>query len=74
MVYGSRLGSEQVEAFNPGFGAPQLAQTLFGVHNRFGKLPYTMYLLDPANKCFGLQKLTLYIDWGLPSFVVVRQN
>jgi beta-D-xylosidase 4 len=32
-----------VEAFNPGFGAAQLAQTLFGKANRWGKLPYTMY-------------------------------
>eukprot|EP01050_Picozoa_sp_SAG11_P034264 SAG11_NODE_12027_length_725_cov_1.142173_2_plen_117_part_00 len=32
-----------VEAFNPGFNALQLAQSLFGVHNRFGKLPYTIY-------------------------------
>ena len=32
-----------VEAFNPAFGAPVLAQTLFGALNRWGKLPYTMY-------------------------------
>lgn len=29
-----------VEAFNPAFGAPQLAKTLFGHLNRWGKLPY----------------------------------
>ena len=32
-----------VEAFNPAFGAPVLARTLFGELNRWGKLPYTMY-------------------------------
>ena len=31
-----------VEAFNPAFGAPMLASTLFGVENRFGKLPYVL--------------------------------
>ena len=31
-----------VEAFNPGFGARQLAESLFGA-NRWGKLPYTIY-------------------------------
>jgi len=32
-----------VEAFNPAFGAPVLAKTLFGELNRWGKLPYTIY-------------------------------
>ena len=32
-----------VEAFNPGFGAQQLAESLFGEANRWGKLPYTIY-------------------------------
>ena len=32
-----------VEAFNPGFGARQLAESLFGKANRWGKLPYTIY-------------------------------
>lgn len=33
-----------VEAFNPGtLGARALGQTLFGLENRWGKLPYTMY-------------------------------
>lgn len=32
-----------VEAFNPAFGAPMLADTLFGIENRWGKLPYTIY-------------------------------
>ena len=32
-----------VEAFNPAFGAPMLAATLFGAENRWGKLPYTIY-------------------------------
>ncbi len=34
-----------VEAFNPGFGARQLAESLFGESwaNRWGKLPYTIY-------------------------------
>ena len=32
-----------VEAFNPAFGAPVLARALFGVVNKWGKLPYTMY-------------------------------
>jgi len=32
-----------VEAFNPGFGARQLAESLFGDANRWGKLPYTIY-------------------------------
>lgn len=31
-----------VEAFNPAFGAPMLAKTLFGLENRWGKLPYTI--------------------------------
>jgi len=35
-----------VEAFNPGFGAPMLARTLFGRENRWGKLPYTIYTKD----------------------------
>jgi hypothetical protein len=33
-----------VEAFDPGFGAPMLARTLFGLENRWGKMPYTVYL------------------------------
>ena len=32
-----------VEAFNPAFGAPMLALTLFGGANRWGKLPVTYY-------------------------------
>lgn len=32
-----------VEAFNPGFGTPMLARALFGLENRWGKLPYTVY-------------------------------
>lgn len=32
-----------VEVFNPGFGSPMLARTLFGLENRWGKLPYTIY-------------------------------
>lgn len=36
-----------VDAFNPYQQGPKaLADTLFGVHNRFGKLPVTIY---PAN-------------------------
>jgi len=35
-----------VETFNPAFGTPMLAKTLFGEENRWGKLPYTIY---PAN-------------------------
>ena len=31
-----------VEAFNPAFGAPMLAKTLFGA-NKWGKMPYTVY-------------------------------
>lgn len=31
-----------VEAFNPAFGAPMLAKTLFGAENRWGKLPCVM--------------------------------
>jgi beta-glucosidase len=32
-----------VEAFYPAFGAPALAKQLFGLSNRWGRLPYTMY-------------------------------
>ncbi len=39
-----------VEVFNPGFGAPMLAETLFGMHNRFGKLPYTIYPKNYINE------------------------
>ena len=31
-----------VEAFNPAFGAPMLAKTLFGESNKWGKMPYTV--------------------------------
>lgn len=32
-----------VEAFYPAFGAPALARQLFGLTNRWGRLPYTVY-------------------------------
>jgi len=35
-----------VEAFNPAFGGPQLTDHLFGLQNRWGKMPYTMYPHD----------------------------
>eukprot|EP01116_Phalansterium_solitarium_P015449 TRINITY_DN3413_c0_g2_i1.p2 TRINITY_DN3413_c0_g2~~TRINITY_DN3413_c0_g2_i1.p2 ORF type:complete len:747 (-),score=307.36 TRINITY_DN3413_c0_g2_i1:314-2554(-) len=35
-----------VEAFNPAFQARALANSLFGLENRWGKMPYTIY---PAN-------------------------
>ena len=39
-----------VEVFNPAFGAPMLAETLFGMHNRWGKLPYTIYPKNYINE------------------------
>ncbi len=39
-----------VEAFNPAFGAPMLAETLFGMHNNWGKLPYTIYPKNYINE------------------------
>lgn len=32
-----------VEAFYPAFGAPAIARQLFGLENRWGRLPYTIY-------------------------------
>jgi xylan 1,4-beta-xylosidase len=32
-----------IEAFYPAFGAPAVARALFGLENRWGRLPYTMY-------------------------------
>jgi hypothetical protein len=32
-----------IEAFYPSFGAPALARQLFGLDNRWGRLPYTIY-------------------------------
>jgi len=32
-----------VEAFYPAFGAPALVRQLFGLENRWGRLPYTIY-------------------------------
>ena len=32
-----------VEAYYPAFGAPALARQLFGLSNRWGRLPYTIY-------------------------------
>ncbi len=39
-----------VETFNPGFGGPMLAETLFGLQNRWGKLPYTVYPKNYINE------------------------
>ncbi|EGD78599.1 hypothetical protein PTSG_01576 [Salpingoeca rosetta] len=41
-----------VEAFYPALrGAEALARTLFGEHNRFGKLPYTIYSSSFQQEC-----------------------
>lgn len=32
-----------IEAFYPGFGAPAIARAVFGLENKWGRLPYTVY-------------------------------
>lgn len=39
-----------IEAFYPSFGAPAIVKQLFGLTNRWGRLPYTLYESDFANK------------------------
>lgn len=39
-----------VEAFYPAFGAPAIVRQLFGLTNRWGRLPYTMYESAFANR------------------------
>lgn len=50
-----------VEAFNPAFGAPMLAEALFGA-NRWGKLPYVY--LNPQQRCPPPPALIVVAGWA----------